>query len=79
MANAASGEEGFWTVPPGKLASQVKFFMTTDHGLSVRRSVWEGEGERSEKRGTYSLKVTCFNLSLTHSRSNKKDLGKKTS
>lgn len=48
MANAASGEEGFWTVPPGKLASQVKYFMTTDHGL-------------------------------THSRSNKKDLGKKTS
>lgn len=39
------GEEGFWTMPPGKVATQVKFRMTAGHGLSVRQFVWEGEAE----------------------------------
>lgn len=57
-------EEGFWTVPPGKVASQVKFFMTADHGLSVRQIFVGGRSRRTRKRGTYSLKVICFNLNL---------------
>lgn len=45
------GEEGFWTMPPGKVATQkfVKFLMTAGHGLSDRQFVWEGEVEGSGK------------------------------
>lgn len=44
------GEEGFWTLPPGKVATQVKFLMTAGDGLSVRHLVWEGEVEGSGKK-----------------------------
>lgn len=27
-------EEGFWTIPSGRVASQVRFLMTTNHALS---------------------------------------------
>lgn len=57
------GEEGFWTMPSGKVASQVKFFMTADHGLSVRQFVCEGEVEGSEKEG-HSLWRLCVLISI---------------
>lgn len=39
------GEEGFWTMRPVKVGTQVKFLMTAGRGLSVRQFVWEGEVE----------------------------------
>lgn len=57
-------EEGFWTMPPGKVASQVKSFMTADHGQAVCVG---GKSSRIRKR-TYSLQVICFNLNLVYSR-----------
>lgn len=36
-----------------------------------------GRSRKIRKRGTYTLKVICFNLNLTYSGFNKKGLGKK--
>jgi len=79
IKNGECCEEGLWTMPPGKVASQVKYFMTADHGLSVTQFVWEWRIRRIRKRGTYFLKVICFNLNLANSRFNKKGLRKKGS
>lgn len=64
-------------MPPGKVATQVKILMTAGHGLSVRQFVREEECRLIRKRGTYSLKVICFNLNLIYSTFNNKGLGKK--
>lgn len=39
------GEEGFWTMTPGKVATQVKSLMIAGHDLSVRQFAWEAEVE----------------------------------